>query len=261
MFSAVVLAGERPGGSPLSRQLGLAASVLIDVAGKPAVQRALDALSGAEQVSGGVLCGPSADVFRDSPEFERILAGTSFRWLEPETGPSASAIKAIRELDQYPVLLTTGDHALLTPELVDSFCTLAREKGGDVVVGLVPYTVVHAAFPESRRTVQKYSDGAYCGSNLFAILSAEGVSALEFWKEVESLRKKPWKIAHKLGIRFLIRYLLRTNSLQDALDYLSGLCRCNASYVLLGSARAAVDVDSIADRDLAQKILEAEAGA
>jgi hypothetical protein len=52
MFSAVVLAGERPGGSPLSRALGLEASVLIDVAGKPALQRVIDALSGADQVNG-----------------------------------------------------------------------------------------------------------------------------------------------------------------------------------------------------------------
>ena len=34
MFSAVILAGERPGGSAFARELGLPASVLVNVAGK-----------------------------------------------------------------------------------------------------------------------------------------------------------------------------------------------------------------------------------
>ncbi len=255
MFSAVVLAGERPGGSPLTRALGLKASVLIDVAGKPAVQRVVEALSGADQVSGGLLCGPAKSVYQDAPEFERILKGTSFQWLEPESGPSVSAIKAVLTLGHYPVLLTTGDHALLTPVLVDSFCRNARTVGGDIVVGLAPYAIVHAAFPHSKRTVQRYSDGSFCGTNLFAVMNPTGLAALEFWKTVEAERKRPWKIAQALGLGFLLRCALRRVSLQQALQQLSGRCGCKVSYVLINEARAAVDVDTVADRDLAQSVL------
>jgi molybdopterin-guanine dinucleotide biosynthesis protein A len=255
MFSAVVLAGERPGGSPLSRALGLKASVLVDVAGKSALQRVMESLSGAEQVTGGLLCGPAKDIYHATPEFKRILAGTSFQWLEPESGPSASAIKAIKALDQYPLLLTTGDHALLTSELVDTFCRQARAAGGDVVVGLTPYSIVHAAYPRSKRTVQRYNDGSFCGTNLFVVLNPAGLAALEFWKTVEAERKRPWKIARKLGIGFLLRCALGRVSLQQALQQLSDRCACKVSYVLVNSARAAVDVDSVADRDLAQHIL------
>jgi len=255
MFSAVVLAGERPGGSPLSRALGLKASVLVEVAGKPALQRVMEALSGAEQINGGLLCGPAKSVYQDAPEFERILAGTSFRWLEPEAGPSASAIKAIKTLGQYPLLLTSGDHALLTSATVDAFCRNARVVGGDIVVGLTPYSIVHAAFPQSKRTVQRYSDGSFCGTNLFVVLNPAGLAALEFWKTVEAERKRPWKIAHKLGIGFLLRCALGRVSLQRALQQLSDRCECKVSYVLVNEARAAVDVDTVADRDLAQAVL------
>jgi len=258
MFSAVVLAGERPGGSPLSRALGLKASVLVDVAGKPALQRVMDALAGAQQVAGGLLCGPAADVYRDAPEFERILAGTAFRWLEPEAGPSASAAKAIMALDRYPVLLTTGDHALLTPGLVDDFCLAAQNREADVVVGLTPWSLVQAAYPQSKRTVQTYRDGRFCGTNLFAILNPAGLAALEFWRSVEADRKKPWKIARKLGLGFLLRSALRRVTLEQTMQQLSERCGCRVSCVPVNSARAAVDVDSVADRDLAQSILRGE---
>lgn len=258
MFSAVVLAGERPGGSALSRELGLKASVLVDVAGKPSLQRVIEALQEAELVSGGLLCGPAAEIYQNVEDFQRILDGTAFKWLAPEAGPSASAIKAIEALDSYPVLLTAGDHALLTPELVDTFCRQALNVSGDIVVGLAPWSIVHEAFPESKRTVQKYRDGQYCGTNLFAVMTPAGLAALAFWKDLEALRKKPWRIAQKLGFRFLIGYWLRWYTLNQALGYLSELSGCHAAYVLVNSARAAVDVDSVADRDLAEKILISE---
>ncbi|HLF32314.1 MAG TPA: nucleotidyltransferase family protein [Xanthomonadales bacterium] len=258
-FSAVVLAGERPGGSALSHQLGLPASVLVDVAGKPAVQRVIEALENADVITGGLLCGPAQEIYRATPEFALVLKGTSFRWLAPATGPSASAIKAVQTLKRYPVLVTTGDHALLTPALIDLFCRQAQAAGGDIIAGLAPYPTVRAAFPESKRTVQRYRDGSYCSTNLFAVMNPSGLAALEFWQSVEAQRKRPWKIACKLGIGFLLRYLLRQLSLQEAVQRLSDLSGCRAACVVIDSARAAVDVDSLADRELAEKILQAEA--
>jgi len=256
MFRAIVLAGERPGGSVLSRQLGLASSVLVEVDGKPALQRVIEALEGSDQIEGGILCGPGEEIYRKSPEFERILAATGFEWLAPKAGPSASAVHAVKTLDRYPVLLTTGDHALLTPDLLDSFCRSALSVGGDVVAGLVPQAIVRAAFPGSKRTVQKYRDGGFCGANLFAILNPAGLAALVFWQVVESQRKRPWKIAQKLGFGFMLRYLLRRISLQQAILRLSAISGCRAGYVLLDSPRAAVDVDTLADRDLAEQGLQ-----
>jgi molybdopterin-guanine dinucleotide biosynthesis protein A len=258
MFAAVVLAGERPGGSKFSRELGLPAGVLVDVAGKSALQRVIEALENAQTVSGGILCGPAPEVYHGTPAFAQLLEHTAFRWLAPEAGPSASATAAARALGVYPLLLTAGDHALLTPELVDGFCRQARARGGDVVVGLAPYAIVHAAFPQSKRTRQKYRDGDFCGTNLYALLSPAGLAALDFWRSVEAQRKRPWKIAQKLGWRFLLRYLLRRVSLQQAFRRLSDISGCQVSYVLIDAPRAAVDVDSLADRDLAEEILRRE---
>lgn len=260
MFRAVVLAGERPGGSALSRQLGLVSGVLVDVAGKSALQRVIEALESAQQVRGGILCGPTDEIYSATADFERILTGTGFTWLAPKSGPSASAIHAVQTIDSYPVLLTAGDHALLNADLVDSFCRSARTIGADIVAGLAPHAVVQAAYPESKRTVQRYRDGTFCGTNLFAVMNQQGLAALNFWQAVEAQRKRPWKIARKLGIGFMLRYLLHRVTLDAAFRRLSAISGCRAAYVLVDSARAAVDVDSVADRDLAEKILRAESG-
>lgn len=257
-FRAAVLAGERPGGSAFSRELGLPASVLVDVAGKSALARVIEALESSKLVEGGVLCGPSEDVHRRNPEFEEILHDSSFRWMAPMTGPSASAVAALERMGHFPALLTAGDHALLDAELIDDFCSRALALDVDVAFGLVPYSIVKAAYPESKRTVLKFSDGEYCGSNLFAILAQRGKAGPAFWSKLEADRKRPWRMARRIGAGMLLRYLLGRLTLEGALDSLSKAMGCRVGFVLIDKPRAAVDVDSVADRDLAVKILQSE---
>jgi molybdopterin-guanine dinucleotide biosynthesis protein A len=260
-FAAAVLAGERPGGSAFSRELGLPASVLVDVAGKSALARVIGALESSETVDGGVLCGPSEDIYRGNPEFRQILSGSSFSWMAPRAGPSASALAAVERMDRFPVLLTAGDHALLSAELVDRFCVQAREMDVDVAFGLVPYSIVKAAYPESKRTVLKFRDGEYCGTNLFALLNRKGTAGPAFWRRLEADRKRPWRMARRIGVGTLLRYLFGRLTLESALQSLSQAMGCRVGHVLIDTPRAAVDVDSVSDRDLAVKILHDDQGA
>ena len=233
-FRSVILAGERPGGSALTHTLGISASVMAPVAGKPALARVIQAVNESRLAHGGIICGPAA-----------------------AAGPAASALSALQELDHHPALLTAGDHALLSGDLVDEFCqqALSLESDFDFVIGLVPYQLVEAAWPGSRRTVLRFSDGGFCGSNLFAVLTPAGRKALSFWQQAEADRKHPWRIARRLGVVSLLRYLFRRTSLEGALQTLSTAADCRIGYVKVEHARAAVDVDTVEDQQLAERIL------
>lgn len=259
-YAAVVLAGERPGGSALARALGLPAAALAPLAGQPCLKRVLDTLERAREVQGVVVCGPAQTVMNASPELSRLLHGV--RWVAPARGPAASALAGAAAWNRFPLLITSGDHGLLEPGVVDDFCANARAltPEADVVVGLVPHERVAAAFPDSRRTVLRFSDAAFCGSNLFALLGPEGRQALEFWTAVEADRKRPWKIVRRLGALTLLRYLLRRLPAARAFEVLSRRAGCRVGWVPVNSARAAVDVDSEADWRLADRLLEADAG-
>jgi hypothetical protein len=261
-FRSVILAGERPGGSPLSHAFNIAASVMVPVAGQPALARVIGAIEDSGSAGGGIICGPAADAVGEDQALERLLHQPGFEWLEPASGPAASALSAVRKLDHFPILLTAGDHALLTGEIVDAFCRQALEAGAeercDLVIGFVPHQLVRDAWPESRRTVLKFSNGRYCGSNLFAIMTPQGGRALEFWRQAEADRKKPWRIARRFGFIALALYVFRLLSLDAALAGLSKAAGCRIGHVEVGFARAAVDVDSIEDQKLAERILSTE---
>ncbi len=257
-YACVVLAGERPGGSAFSRELGLAASVLVDVAGKSSLARVIGTLESSPSVSGGVLCGPEKTVCDRAPEIGDILRESSFEWIPPRTGPSASALAGIEKLGRFPVLLTAGDHALLTPGIVEDFCSRACRQDADVVFGLAPYARVREAYPESKRTVLRFSDGSWCGTNLFAVLTPEGKAGPAFWRSLEADRKRPWRMARKIGPGLILKYFLGKLTLASVLEALSRAMGCRVGCVIIENPRVAVDVDSVADRDLAEKILLAE---
>jgi GTP:adenosylcobinamide-phosphate guanylyltransferase len=276
VFRSVILAGERPGGSPLSHAFKVPASVMVPVAGKPSLARVMQAIEDSRQVGQGIVCGPSFDIIANSDELKDLLEQSDYDWLAPATGPAASAMSALEKLDHFPSLLTAGDHALLTGEIIDDFCQHAlalnttrpvaksRDTGTaancdsdyDIVIGFVPHALVKAKWPESKRTVLKFSKGQFfCGSNLFAILNPDGLKALSFWRQAEADRKHPWRIARRFGLIALLLYLFRRRTLEDALHALSKAAGCRIGYVEVKFARAAVDVDSIEDQKLAERIL------
>lgn len=254
-YHCVVLAGERPGGSPMAQAFAVPAGVLVPVAGKSCLSRVLEALGQTASVADGLVVGPAFDVVQASAELRQRLQADRFPWREPASGPAASALAGVDSVGEWPILITAGDHALLTPEIVEWFCVAAADENADVVVGLVPYTEVQAAYPESRRTVLRFSDRPCCGSNLFAMKSPRGRRALQFWTALEADRKKPWRIARKLGLSVAIRYLLRGLTVDQAFKEVSRKMGCTVRPVLVPYARAAVDVDSPADRELAEAIL------
>jgi GTP:adenosylcobinamide-phosphate guanylyltransferase len=252
----IVLAGERPGGNPLAKALNLPAGILVEIAGKPCVTRVLTALDASSSVAGGVMIGPQPEV-AESAQMQQILGSSQLRWLPPATGPAESALDALAAVAQRPVLITSADHALLTPAIIDTFCNLALTSDADFVVGLVPYARVQSRFPDSKRTLLKFSDGTYCGSNLFMVRTSAGEGVVRFWQQMQSYRKRPWRMARELGVSTLLSYLLGRLSIREALERIGALSGCRISHVEILEARAAVDVDSLADYELAQEVLSA----
>ena len=255
-FAAIVLAGDRGPGDPVARAAGVSCKALVPVAGRPMVLRVLDALEGASIIDVRLVSGSSSRLLRHAPELDGLVAAGKIRWLENESSPSLSARAALNALsDDQATLVTTADHALLTPRMVDHFCTQAAETGCDVVAGLARSDLVAAAFPQSRRTVTRLRDGGYCGCNLFAFLTPRARQAAVFWRRVEEQRKHPLKMARTLGFAAVLRYLLGRLTLEEGLARISLLIGARAGAVWMPDAEAAVDIDKVEDWALAEKIL------
>ena len=259
-FTAIILAGSRPGQDPVAQAAGVACKSFAPIGNRPMVHRVLDALTAARQVDTLILCGPSRDLIKQEPELQTRLRGNELNWIASQSTPSLSTYHALQAFpDSKPVLVTTADHALLNPQIVDFFCSAARQMECDVAVGLTAYEGVIAAFPETRRTAIKFKDGAYSGCNLFAFLNSDSDRAAQFWRRIEQERKKPLRLMQILGWWTVVRYLLGRISLDDGLHKLSNKMQVRLRSVLLPFPQAAIDVDSVDDWQFVQHLARKKA--
>ena len=140
-----------------------------------------------------VICGPPAALFPTVRSWKNVSELGRVIWVPNLDSPSRSANSALAQIDQQaPVLLTTADHALLTPSIVQYFLSKSRTAGSDAAVGVVKHEDVAAAFPGAKRTVIRLRDGGLCGCNLYAFLNPRGRGLVSFWQRAEDLRKRPW---------------------------------------------------------------------
>jgi GTP:adenosylcobinamide-phosphate guanylyltransferase len=252
-WTAVVLAGSRPGRDAFAEQFGTDLKALIPVGGEPMVARPVRALLDSKSIGRVLVLSQSPDriaaVLPDEPRVQvRESQGTI-----AETMLSLIADKRI----EWPLLVTTADHALLDAATIEEFC--GQSEGVDLAIGVVERTNLLRRFPDARRTWIRLRGGAYTGANLFALRSPAVTSAIELWRSVEQDRKKSWRIISVLGPAVLVCAALRLISLDEVLAQLGGRLSLAVKAVRLSNPLAGVDVDKPEDHALAEAVLEGRA--
>lgn len=248
-ISAVVLAGSRPGVDPFAAQFGTDLKALIPVAGEPMVRRPVEALLATGRI-GRIL------VLAQQPERIGAVLPADPRLQVQRSGDTiASTILALIDspATEWPLLVTTADHALLTPDVVEEFCT--RAEGAEVAIGVVEKKVLLQRLPQSNRTWIPFQGGAYTGANLFLLGSPRVRPAVELWRSVEQDRKKGMQLLWGFGPAVLLGALLRLRTLNQTLAALGRKLDLSIRPVELSEPLAAVDVDKPDDLRLAEAIL------
>ncbi|OWK29571.1 NTP transferase domain-containing protein [Sphingomonas mucosissima] len=245
MPAAVVLAGSRGGTDPLADYAGVSDKALIELNGETMLARVLGALRAAGVVN--------AIVAANAPAVAAEAAQHGAGMVPAAAGPSASTANALAALGA-PLLVTTGDHALLRAEWVRDFVANVPQ-GADVAVLLARRESVERAAPGSRRTYLRFADGDWSGCNLFLLATSKAEAAVRLWQAVERDRKRPWRIVGRLGPGLLLRYLIGRLSLAEAIAALGRRAGVVAAVVECRDGLAAVDVDKPSDLDFVRAYL------
>jgi GTP:adenosylcobinamide-phosphate guanylyltransferase len=247
-YSALLLAGSRPGGDPFAARYGARAKALIPIGGEPMVLRPLRALLASDRVE-------SVRILTQEPDLIAPVLPDRSGWsVEPSSGTIAETLETLfmAENARWPILVTTADHALLDVGMVDQFC--AEAGGVDLAIGVVTKSALQKRLPQSRRTWIGLRRGQYTGANLFAFGSPNALKAVALWRSVEQDRKKGWRLLLALGWPGLLG-LLRLRTLDQTLDAMGRRLGLTLRAVRLDDPLAAVDVDKPQDHELVTAIL------
>ena len=244
-LSAVILAGSRPGAAdPVAEAEGVPHKVLARLGGKTLLEHVVAALAGAGIASIAVSANHPA------VEAEALRLGAIL--LPTARGPSESVALAFERFGS-PLLVTTGDNPLLQSEWLKAFVAAAPREA-DVAVMLARRDRVEAAARDTRRTWLSFADGQWSGCNLFLLATPAAANAIAAWRQVEADRKRPWRIARRLGVGTLWSYWRGNLTLTEAMARLGRTLNVSAALVPATDGRAAIDVDKPQDLALIRRL-------
>ena len=252
-YTALVLAGSRPGPDHFAQQFGNDIKALVAVAGEPMVRRPVRALLGNAYVEQVI-------VLSQAPErIEDVIPNS---WDVAVQQSAATIAETMLEIcndpqTRWPLLVTTADHALLDSRTIEEFCRGAG--GADVAIGVVEQRTLMQRFPDAQRTWLKFRGGAYTGANLFALRSPSVAPVIRLWRSVEQDRKKGWRVIALVGPLVLLGTVLRLLSIDKVLARLGRKLGVTIKAVQLSDPVAGVDVDKPVDHTLAEEILAGRA--
>ena len=258
LWTAIILAGQRPGGDPMAAYCNVQYKALIPIGGQTMLERVARALMASPDVGRIVIMAQSPDDLKAGLSAD-LAEHDAIAFVQSNDGIATSIHKVIgTAIAPWPVLVTTADNALLNKDILD--CFFQRHHGQDVAVAVVERQTMLSAYPGARRTWLKFRGGAYSGANLFALRNEAAKPAVAFWSAIEKDRKKGWKIFAHFGPWLLLRAISRTISFKDAMAKAGQRLSLRAEPIILPIAEAAIDVDKPGDLGLVTKILERREG-
>ena len=258
-FTAIVLAAQRGGRlDPLADRAGVTHKCLVPIAGKPLLEHVLRALAAVPGLS-----RIHISIERDAVEAARGVRGASgdlgvpVDFIPAATNLADSVYAAAHGVDE-PVLITTADNVLLTPQTAQAVVDRLH-AGAEVVVAVATEDAVLAAHPDGQRRFYRLRGTGYSNCNLYGLHGAAALKTAETFRSGGQFAKNPKRISETFGLfnLLLIRFGLIT--LDRAMKRMSRHFGIRAEAVVISDGSQAIDVDNGRTYDVAALLLQRRA--
>ncbi len=249
-MQALLLAGAR-GSSPMVEELGLTNKSLIPIHGKPMIQYVLEELNYVKSIEKITVVGPPE-------ELKKVKTSVPFS-IVPEKGEimenMLEGFRSFSSSDAGPTLILTSDIPLITRKSLEDFIERSLKLKADFCYPIIEKEVCETKYSGVVRTYVRLKEGSFTGGNIFLINSDVVEKTAKRAISFLALRKKPHRMALKLGIPFIVKFMLKKVTLKDAEKRASGIFGVKGRAVISPYAEIGFDVDKISDLHIAEEYL------
>ncbi len=263
-YTALVLAANRAGPrDPLAVAGGVSHKAFIDIAGQPMLRRVVRAVMESGRV-GRVIVQIEEESIEEAKAVLAPLPGADrLIYVPSRENIGASVMAATDAIESpLPLIITTGDNALHTGEMVRHFCDALDSVSEDAAIGLTPASYILEKYPEGNRAFHRFTDGAFSSCNLYALMTDKALTAPRTFNSGGQFAKKPKRLIAAFGLPAFLLYKSRRFKLRTVIRVLSWGIGVKTAPVLIPYAEGPIDVDRMQDWELANRIVAArEAGA
>ena len=253
----LILAGKRDGKlDPLAEKAGVSHKAVVPIRGKPLIQWVLEAVEQAWPDNAILVSIHDPAVLEPLPIVQRLKAEGRLRFPPAQHGIVESLEAAVAEGATFPLLITTGDNVLVTPEALRRLHDEATAAGAEAALSYATREQIFAAHPEGQRRFYEFRDQAISNCNAYWLRDRKALAAAESFRGGGQFSKTPGAILKAFGLWNLIGFRQKWWTLDKAMRNLSRRFRVKIVPVPVTDGALAVDVDNERTYGIAETLLE-----
>lgn len=255
----LILAGKRDGKlDPMAAEAGVSHKCRVPICGKALLQWVLEAAIPAFPDCKVLISIHDPAVIADLAGVKELETQGRLTICQAQAGIVESVEFATAQAGKaaWPLMITTADNVLVTPELMRDFHAEAMAGDGDAVIVLSTREAIHAAHPEGQRRFYEFADAAISNCNLFWLRDANALKAAEAFRQGGQFIKTKGRIAKAFGIVNLIRFRLGWWKLDTAFRAMSRRFGVRVVPYMATDGAYAVDVDNPRTYAIAEMLLK-----
>jgi len=254
--TALVLAANRKGSDdPVARLQNRSHKCLVEVDGVAMIERVIQSLVDSGRFRRIVISIENEQVLQMLPATQRWLDEAVIEFL-PSAENLADSLVELKDHCDVPLVITTADSALHTPELIQDFMSAFARSEADVTVAVTDEKTVREEYPDEELGFFRFRDGGYSFCNIYGVRSRKGLDAARIFRSGGQFRKRPWRILKEFGVLPLILYKYRLASLDAIFQRLGRKLGLRIEPVLLPYGYAPIDVDNPRTLALSERTLK-----
>jgi len=252
---AAILAGGA-GDDEVAAAAGATCKALVDVGGRPLIDRVARALQGARLVGEIVAVeGPGGELSAGWADPMVPVVRASGRGFLDTVMAAAEALP-----DAERILLATVDIPMVTPEALDAFAASCLAGQAELSYCIVSADEMERDFPGRGKTVVRLREGRFTGGSVVCVSRRFVVEQGEAIARTFDRRKSKLALAGMFGWGFVVRLALGLLSVADLERRGSQMLGCSLRAVPMSHSGLAFDVDDAGDLELARKFIRDREG-
>ena len=253
--TALIMAGKRSGVlDPLAKRAGVAQKCVVPVGGMPMIERVVTQVAACDRIGEIRIVAHEPAEIEAIPIIARLKADGRLTFREGKFNLVDSVFSGTDDA-QFPVLITTADNCLVTPEGYAEFIDGALAAGVEASAALARKEDVIAADPQGQAKFYQFSDGGYSNCNMYWIGSREALGAAEIFRNGGQFVKFPKRIAKAFGVMNLIRFYLGWGTKEKLFEQVSRRFGFKVAPVVVSDGQYAIDVDNERTFEVTERLL------
>jgi CTP:molybdopterin cytidylyltransferase MocA len=252
----LILAGKRDGKlDPLAEKAGVSHKAVVPIRGKPLIVWVLEAAEAAWPDAPILVSIHDPAVLADLPIVEKLKAAGRLSFPPAQHGIVESLEAAAAQGEPFPLLITTGDNVLVTPEALRRLHDEAMADDAGAALSLATREQILAAHPEGQRRFYEFKDKAISNCNAYWLRDRQALKAAESFRGGGQFIKTPGAILKAFGLWNLIGFRRKWWTLDKAMRNLSRRFGVRIAPVFVTDGALAVDVDNERTYRIAETLL------